>query len=179
MMGGLAIKELNAGNLRSDDPVIRMFIMGLDAAGQPVLGTPEDWLRLFAALELSRPVPVEVRDLHTVAKSAAGYGGLYYPIFTVAENQMARVGETAVTHLYRACGGPPPPPKKFFSLFGRLRWLRDHGNITSDQHDEWDLHRQWRNATTHAEEQMLLTPGVALQSCERTTLLIDQLFDAQ
>jgi len=100
------------------------------------------------------------------------YGFLFYPLYTLAAEQLLRVAEAAVSHKCGHMGAP----KRAKTLADRIKWLNENGAISDDQLLRWHTTREDRNFASHPERQSIMTPGNAIGYVERTAELINTLF---
>ncbi len=102
-------------------------------------------------------VPDEVYNLFEVARSAMVYSYLFYPLHTLALEQLFRVGDAAIWHKSDLLGCP-----KYKNFNGRVNWLAEQQVLSAEQKAWWHLVRRLRNATSHATGQNIVMPIAAV-----------------
>ena len=133
---------------------------------------PEDWLGLINGPQLNDEVPEDVRALFEGARGMLAYGYCFYPLCTLAVDQLYRVLEAAVTHRCRTLNGP----KDKTPLKQKLEWLAKQGILNAEQSKEWDAARTLRNDTSHPSFQMLMIPNACVLSLVQTADDVNFLF---
>lgn len=83
------IKKLTVGNWLKPDGVWSHF---------EGISSGEVWVRSILQPALVETVPLEVRKLFEVARSAMAYAYFFYPLSSLAEEQLYRVVESAATY---------------------------------------------------------------------------------
>jgi hypothetical protein len=171
-MTELGFRKLTADNWLLPDEASSMFFGASSADGQfrPMKG--EDWLRPILQPQLNDTVPFEVRRLYEVARGALAYGYLFYPLYTLAAEQLFRVAEAAVTHKCKAVGAP----NSIRSFQPKVDYLVNQGIISAEDKSRWDAIRKLRNIASHPENQTILPPGPVIGLLERITDSINSLF---
>jgi hypothetical protein len=164
-------KEITPSNWLEPDGVLRGFVrMSSEGHFQPI--TSDDYLRDILSPKLLESVPADVQALFEVARGAMAYGYFFYPLYTLAAEQLFRVAEAAIAHKCKALG--VPKSRKTFEK--RTCWLVDKGVIPSSELVRWDATRELRNAASHPESQSILTPGNAIGILEMVAGQINSLF---
>ncbi len=136
------------------------------------LFTEEKWLARITAPQLIATVPENVVKLFEVARGSMAYGWFFYPLLTLAEEQLHRVQETAARERCKLAG-IPIKDKSFDDLIKRLV---DHEIIPADSISLWEAARHLRNHSSHPQNQMIIPPGMAVGGLEATVRQINQLF---
>jgi hypothetical protein len=170
-MSKFGFKEITPRNWLERDDVLRGFVR-MSPSGQSIPLTGEDWLRHILKPKLLDSVPTDVQALFEVARGALIYGYFFYPLFTLAAEQLFRVAEAAVAHKCKALGAPKS--KETFKK--RIRWLVEEGVIPSSEFGRWGATRELRNAASHPERQSIFTPGQAIGTLEGIAMQINSLF---
>jgi predicted nuclease with RNAse H fold len=146
-------------------------------------GLPEDmWVAEALKPQLAATVPEEVIRLFEVARGSILYGWFFYPLHTLASEQLHRVQEAAVRARCKIAGIPLNKTLKggrtisrsFADLIGELT---GRGIIRRDERGMWDATRKLRNMSSHPERQMITPPGYAIAEIELAARRINQLFD--
>jgi hypothetical protein len=164
-------KEITPSNWLEADGVLRGFVrLSADGQFQPISG--DDYLRSILSPELLQSVPTEVQALFEVARGAMAYGYFFYPLYTLAAEQLFRVAEAAVAHKCKALGAP----KSIDTFEKRIHWLVDKGVIPNSELVRWDAIRELRNEASHPERQSILMPGNAIGILETAAEQINSLF---
>jgi hypothetical protein len=133
--------------------------------------TGEDWATQFLNPHLDERVPEEVRSLFEVARGALAYGYFFYPLFTLAAEQLYRVAEAAVSAKCTLLGAP-----KRFSFQEKIQFLLDRNVIAGENFPQWNAVRLLRNKSSHPKEQTILTPGMVATMLEQIAKRINELF---
>ena len=102
------------------------------------------------------------------------YGYFFYPLYTLAAEQLFRVIEAAVAHKCKTLGMP-----RSTIIFGeRIDWLVERGAISRSESTRWHAARRLRNTASHPEHQMILPPGNAVGMLERIAEDLNSLFSS-
>jgi hypothetical protein len=120
-----------------------------DGSIHPVDG--RDWIAYVNAVPLSPEVPQKVRDAYDFAIGAVGYGYFYYPIFTLVVQQVLRIADFAVAHLFVTETSLPKPKRRTFEA--RLDALKIAGHLDESGFEAWNRFRRLRNSSTHPDWQ--------------------------
>lgn len=171
-MSDFGFKVLDIDNWREQDETTRQF-RRISSDGQPQLLTGNDWMRRILKPQLLDEVPIEVRKLFEVARGTLAYGYFFYPLYTLAAEQLFRVAETAIKHKCRQCKAP----KSARSFFKRLKWLQENGIISETEHRTWTGVRKLRNSASHPDDQTILPPGMGITVLSRAAEMINGLFE--
>ncbi len=126
------------------------------------------------APELLESVPAEVQALFEVARGAMAYGYFFYPLYTLAAQQLFRVAEAAVAYKCEALR----VPKSERTFKKKIRWLVDHGTIPEPELNRWQACRELRNVASHPDSQSILTPGNAIGILEGIAEQISSIFSS-
>lgn len=173
----LKIKKLSSANWTEPDPTSGLFAQYDRATLEPSRLTGDDWAERILAVELDGGVPNEVQDLWAVGRSVLLYGWFSYPLYTVGDEQMHRVADSAVHHRYLELGGPLSANAAVPSFYRRLKWLFAAEQIPAEREQQWTAVRELRNAGSHSEMQSLRMPLDALTSLKILAQLINGLWD--
>jgi hypothetical protein len=171
-MTKLGFKAINQQNWLEPDEAIKGFVK-IPPTGRPQSMSGEDWLQPILAPKLLEAVPQDVQALFEVARGALLYGYFFYPLYTLAAEQLFRVAEAAVSHKCKALGAPNS--KKRFA--DKITWLANKGVIPEADVPAWDAIRGLRNYASHPERQSILMPSMAIGSLVRVTEKINALFN--
>jgi hypothetical protein len=173
-MAKFGFKEITPANLLERDPVLIGFVK-LSSNGLSRILTIDDYLSYIFTPCLLEVVPRDVQALFEVARGAMAYGYFFYPLFTLAMEQLFRVAEAAVAHKYTALGAP----KSTRNFKGRIDRLVDEGIIPRAEVGLWDAIRELRNMASHPERQMVGLPNMAIGILERVASQINSLFNSK
>lgn len=178
-MARLDIKHVTVDNWRDPDPQTLNLVTLLPEGGHRPT-TNEEWLALIDGATLADTVPDEIHDLFTVARGTMVYGYLFYPLYTVAFEQLFRIAEAAVFHRCRLLGyeEQEKPGKRRDRFNTKLDWLVKQGVLSKEQRLQWDAIRELRNFTSHGDEQMLVGPSWAIHNFWTLTDTVNVLFGA-
>jgi hypothetical protein len=165
-------KEITPSNWLERDDVLKGFVR-ISPEGQQVRPiTSDDYLRDILKPELLESVPTDVQALFEVARGAMAYGYFFYPLYTLAAEQLFRVAETAIAHKSKTLG----VPKSNDTFEKRIGWLVDREVIPSSERVQWDAIRTLRNIASHPEYQSIHTPGNAIGTLGNIARQINSLF---
>jgi hypothetical protein len=148
-------KTLTSENWLMPDPTSVVFVKLSHQDGKISTMTGEEWLGLFLDPRLSMSVPENVRALFEVARGSLAYGYFFYPLYTLACEQLFRVAETAVSEKCKMMGAP----KKVRTFEHKVQFLLDNQALSAEDKLEWDAVRLFRNSTSHPNRQHILPPG--------------------
>ncbi len=162
----LGFKKLTGDNWRQPDAVWGIFWR---AESDPV----QAWVEDFIAINLSPNVPLQIRQLYEVAKSAFVYGVLCYPLLTLGAEQVCRVTEAAVSLKYRLLKAPARKGTRFSHKIG---WLLENGFIRKEDEVLWRAFVSLRNLASHPDIQQIQTPAMCLRTLQTAAELINELF---
>jgi hypothetical protein len=127
IMNKLGFKELSIANWLEADKPSTVWVTML-ANGKIVPTTGEVWLHQLLEPQLVDAVPIEIHQLFEVARGALAYGYFFYPLYTLAGEQLYRVVEAAVSYKYESLDGPKPNKTRFEK---KIDWLFDVGILTN------------------------------------------------
>lgn len=170
-MTQMGFKKLTASNwLEPDDTSAKLLSTTPSGDIHPDPGGR--WINLVLEPTLSDNVPIEVRRLFEVARNVIAYGFLFYPLFALGMEQLARVSEAAIIH---KCIIEDAPKTKL--KFDRaIEWLYKNSILNNDERKMWHSMRTARNVASHSTSQMILPPGAILGAVEKFALRINALF---
>lgn len=161
----LGFKKISKDNWRNPDPIWGLY---LRSEGDPI----QAWVEDFLSVQLEKSVPLEIRQMFEVARSAFVYGLMCYPLVTLGAEQMCRVADAAVVLKCRLL----KLPKSDFAK--RLDRLLENGVIKPEDKDHWDYLRFMRNQGSHPKIQTILTPVMCLDVMKKVADLVNDLFPA-
>ncbi len=131
----------------------------------------EDWAGIFLGPKLDGKVPEEVHRLFEVARGALTYGYFFYPLYTLAGEQLYRVAEAAVSEKCALLAAP-----KRLRFHEQIQFLRDKNVIADVDFPRWDAIRHLRNMSSHPEQQNILPPGMVATTLHLVVENINGLF---
>lgn len=176
------VKHLTVSNWMDPDPICLKFVDVNFRTGERRTPGADLWAERFLAVNLGARVPEEVRGMWEAARGLLLYGWFFYAIYALGEHQLRRVADAAILHRYQQVGGPPARHSgpegetRWPSLLARVDWLISAGVIPAEKRPRWDLIRELRNETTHADFRHLTPPHEALRALELLATEIDALF---
>ncbi len=142
--------------------------------------TEEIWLSIALEPKLIAAVPEEVVRLFEVARGSILYGWFFYPLLTLASEQMHRVMEAAVRARCKTSGisltnsvNGRTVTLNFHAMIGELH---GRGIIRDEELGVWHATRRLRNWSSHPTAQAIFPPGAALSEIDVTARHINQLF---
>lgn len=158
-MAQLGIKKLTTENWLDPDPIMPAFVQLslIDGSKSPI--SADKWASRFLQPQLSAAMPEDILKLFEVARGSIAYGYFFYPLFTLAAEQLLRIAEAAVTTKCSAIGAPR---KKTKTYQDKLIYLRDQKILSKLDYESWDILREWRNYASHPKRQTILMPKDAL-----------------
>jgi hypothetical protein len=137
-MADLGFKQLTADNWLKPDPASTVFVT-LQPDGQTRPTSAEEWLEFMLEPQLGANVPEDVRRLFEAARSAMAYGYLFYPLYTLAAEQLFRVADAAIFHRCRLLGYQERrrPGKQRDSLDMKITWLTQQLRWSEEEQQQW------------------------------------------
>ena len=135
----------------------------------------DDWARSILEPTLNDEVPIEIRKLFEVARGSMLYGYFFYPLFTLAEEQLYRVGEAAI----KTKCDQENVPKSRKDFKNKLEYLLKKKKITQLEYEDWETIRKLRNISSHPNEQTILPPGCVIESLNFIADKVNSLFNSQ
>ena len=170
-MPGFGFKDIDPANWLEPDLVMHAFVR-IDPEAGPTRMEGKDWVEAILRPRVGDAVPEDVQALFEVARGAMVYGFLFYPLYTLAAEQLFRVSEAAISHKCKAMHAPNSRK----SLASRIDWLHQQGVIPDANMPRWHASRKLRNMASHPERQTIITPANAIGFVERMAGLINGLF---
>lgn len=173
MVNKFGFKQITLANWLNPDEILKGFAR-MSPSGEIRQITSDEYLRDILKPTLAESVPADVRALFEVARGAMVYGYFFYPLYTLAAEQLFRVCESAVAH--RCLGLEAPNSKRTFKQ--RIDSLVEEGIIPRSDNIRWDAIRHLRNSASHPERQTIITPGNAIGDLENIASKINSLFNS-
>lgn len=100
------------------------------------------------------------------------YGYFFYPLFTLACEQLTRVAEAAVTEKCKQIGAS----KSVNTFQKRVAYLQKANVLSEVEYAQWGTLRSLRNIASHPDQQTILPPGITLGFVLEISSLINRLF---
>lgn len=107
-----------------------------------------------------------------VARGALAYGYFFYPLYTLAWEQLFRVAESAVIYKCEEI----KTPNSINTFEKRLQYLVSNKVIPDHKKNIWLAIRKLRNIVSHPKYQTILPPGEVISTLECITEEINSLF---
>ncbi len=177
----MGFKKLTPENWLKPDSVMHAFGR-LSPEGKLYVPTGEEWASVVMGIEMVEGVPLEIRRLFAVAKGALCYGYFFFPLYSLASEQLSRVAEAAVAHKYNSLGGPkrvrktPESRPRNASFQDKLGYLRREGLITERDAIWWGAIREARNDASHPQDHRPQIPVHAVGRAEELAKRVNGLF---
>jgi len=115
--------------------------------------------------QLNSEVPIEIRRLFEVARGAMVYSYFFYPLYTLAADQLFRVGEAALVLKSKKLGYS----KKDVRLSALIKYLEEKEVFDDEKTKRWEALRFLRNKTSHRQDQSIYWPAAVLELLENIT----------
>lgn len=143
--------------------------------------TETTWLSQVMEPQLIEAVPDEIKRLFEVARGSILYGWFFYPLLTLASEQLYRVQEAALKERCKIGGIKTYQLKKNGDVWDRkfsdlINDLHKAGLIDDEARSAWDNVRSLRNLTSHPERQSINVPSAAVASIAVCARRINHLF---
>lgn len=155
------MKRLTIHNWHQPDPTIALMV-----------GSGEEWARLFLSPQLGANVPEDIAKLFEVARGAMVYGYQFYPLFTLGFEQLIRIMETAV--ICRCEMLKLKPHRDNFDE--HINILHKNGKITDDDAEMLQVLRHYRNEASHPKSLAILTPALANAGLKAIVAQLNSMF---
>ena len=170
-MTKFGFKKITQNNWLESDPALKGFVRVLtDGKTQPLTG--DEYLSFILRPKLIEQVPIEIQKLFEVARGAMAYGYFFYPLYTLAAEQLFRVADVAMVHKCKLLEAP----KSRNTFEKRIDWLIDTGAILKSELSRWEAIREIRNIASHPDQQSIFPPGIAIGFIEDIAKQINLLF---
>lgn len=180
-------KFLTPKNILEPDPTSTMLVPLDPRAGVGKSLDAIDWARSFLAPSLNDEVPREVRELFAAAQGLMVYGFFFYPLYALAEDQLFRVVDAAVTHRFLRAGGVLRVVRRHSVAEGRevewresppfrtrMRFLVSQGIVSQQEEPWWLVMWELRSLSSHPTISRLSPQTSTL----RTLLVVGEKIDA-
>jgi Domain of unknown function (DUF4145) len=172
-MNRIGFKKLSAENWLEPESVMSAFVtLSLkDSTKSPI--SADAWLDRFLKPQLDSTVPFEIHRLFEVARGAAAYGYLFYPLYTLAGEQLYRVAEAAAS---AKCKLLRAKTRKVKSFQNKISFLHEQNVILQQDWIWWDSIRHLRNFASHPGRQVIMMPHDALYNVASVANHVNDLF---
>lgn len=170
-MTNLGIKIITHENWMSPDPLMKNLVMLQD--DKISIMSAGDWAISILKPKLSETVPLEIHKLFEVARGSMLYGYFFYPLFTLAFEQLLRVAEAAISEKCRQITTDKIGNNTFKDKVDRLN---KNKFFSDEEYTKWNSLRNLRNIASHPNEQTILPPGITIEFIFNISELINSLF---
>ena len=153
--GGYGFKLVDETNVLIPDDVFKALVTIDEDGPRPV--APADTMQALQEVRLEKSVPLNVRRAFQMALGAMAYAYWYYPLLTLAAQQILRVADFASDIFARERGMDLQ-----YSLAARLKALAKDGAVDELQLRRWEGIRRLRNSATHPSFQQIWGPAQAI-----------------
>jgi len=154
-MQDLGYKQLTKETWLKPDRISTSFLLVSPETGVDDIKKGEMYLDMILQPHLNEEVPFEVRKLYEVARGALVYGYFFYPLYTLACEQLFRVGEAAI--MLRCKIISPRLAKRTFEK--KIEFLFKQGILNDIEKWRWHALRELRNISSHPVDQSIYPPG--------------------
>jgi len=168
----LGFKNLTVENWLEPDRISSSFVRISPDDGQAHAISGNDYVRSILKPRLIEGVPTDVRALFEVARGALVYGYFFYPLYTLAAEQLFRVMKTAATLKCDIIGAP----RNVTNFKQKIEYLCRKEVISEQQKARWHAARELRNIASHPQRQSIYPPGQAVGILERVAGQVNSLF---
>ena len=114
-------------------------------------------------------MPVHIRELYEIARGTMLYAYYYYPVMSLATEQLYRVADTALSERVKNL-------TKAKDFRQRICAAIEHGVIREQDQNSWEATRELRNSSSHPKTQSIVLPGQAITSLSITSDQINSLY---
>ena len=170
-MTRFGLKEITLTNWLEPDDALKGFVR-LSPNGQITL-RGGDYLTYILKPNLHESVPSDVQALFEVARGAMAYGYFFYPLYTLAMEQLFRVAEAAVAHKCSSLRASKST-KRFEE---KINWLVNKSIIPQSESGQWKAVRKLRNIASHPKSPSIYPPTGTIAILERVASQINSLFN--
>jgi len=154
-MQDLGYKQITKETWLKPDRISTSFLLVPPETGVNDKKKGEMYLDMILQPHLNEDVPIEVRKLYEVARGALVYGYFFYPLYTLACEQLFRVGEAAI--IFRCKMFSPQLAKRTFEK--KIEFLFKQGILNDLEKQRWHALRELRNISSHPIDQSIYPPG--------------------
>ena len=170
-MANLGHKKIDAKNWNEPDLPSTAFPKEIKD-GKIIHWTGEELAEEIMKYKLSENTPEDLRKIFEVTKGAMVYGYYFYPLYTLAHEQLFRVLDASTVFKCRDM----KPDKDLKNFNNRIEYLCKVQVIKEKEKERWHAIRRLRNSRSHPDYQMILGPSNALESLKLITDMINGLY---
>jgi len=171
-MDSLSFKKITLANwLERDDALTGL--LRPSSNGTYILLSGKDYLEDICRPSLGDNVPEELHELFEVARGAMSYGYFFYPLFTLAAEQLFRIAERAVAMKCETIGAP----KSRDTFERRIAYLYEQAILSEEDKKRWDGIRELRNRSSHPDQQDILPPAMTIRLITTLAERINALYE--
>lgn len=157
------VKEITLENWDKPDDIVYIY----DREGRNI------YLNEILSITLGESVPVNVSNMFEIARNMMVYGYYYCPLYTLAIEQMHRVGEAAAKEKAKQLKQYVPDKMSYHKC---IKLLQDHGFLDEISFYRWNIIRGLRNNSSHADRYQLLPPKMVIEHVKVFANEINKLF---
>jgi hypothetical protein len=172
-MSNLGFKTLTFENWLEPESVMSIFVTLSFDDGSTTPISADGWIDRIRRPQLDPNVPVEILKLFEVARGSMAYGYFFYPLYTLAGEQLYRVAETAASAKCKLLGAKS---RKVKSFEDKIAFLQQQNVISQQDWIWWDSIRHLRNFASHPEGQSILMPYDVLSTLAGVAKHVNELF---
>jgi len=154
-MRNLGFKQITQDTWLKPDRISTSFLLVPPETGVDDIKKGEIYLDMILQPRLNEDVPIEVIKLYEVARGALVYGYFFYPLYTLACEQLFRVGEAAI--IFRCKTFSPRLAKRTFEK--KIEFLFKQRILNELEKQRWHALRELRNISSHPVDQSIYPPG--------------------
>jgi len=154
-MQDLGYKKITKDTWLTPDRISTSFLLVPPETDIDDIKKGEMYLDMILQPHLNEEVPIEVRKLYEVARGALVYGYFFYPLYTLACEQLLRVGEAAIIFRYKIFNHRLA--KRTFEK--KIEFLFKQGILNDLEKKRWHALRELRNISSHPVDQSIYPPG--------------------
>ena len=154
-MQNLGYKQITKETWLKPDRISTSFLVVSPEKGVDDIKKGEMYLTMILQPHLNEDIPIEVKKLYEVARGALVYGYFFYPLYSLACEQLFRVGEAAI--IFRCKTFSPRLAKRTFKE--KIEFLFKKGILNELEKQRWHALRDLRNITSHPVDQSIYAPG--------------------
>lgn len=158
-MQDLGYKRITKETWLKPDRISTSFLLVPPETGVDDIKKGEMYLDMILQSRLNEDVPIEVRKLYEVARGALVYGYFFYPLYTLACEQLFRVGEAAI--ISRCKTFSPRLAKRTFEK--KIEFLFKQRILNELEKQRWHALHELRNISSHLVDQSIYTPGQVIR----------------
>jgi hypothetical protein len=147
MNANFGFEKLTIDNWLEPDKAWTGVVNGILPDGHIQLMTGNNWVQSVLDFDLLDITPPEVQKLFEVARGAMAYGYFFYPLLTLATEQLYRVAEAALDYKCRGMGRHKPKA----GFHDMITWLTSESVIADRA--QWDIIRELRNKACHPKNE--------------------------